>query len=104
MHDTNGLVISWDTVTDDTCAWNPVNYSVTVVRESDGMVFATLYDVNENRTEVMKMLEPNQKYNVSVSARITTLSNGSTCEGEPATVVCSTSDSSPPGIYYLLYA
>ena len=104
MHNTNGLVISWDAVTDDSCARNPVKYSVTVVRESDGMVFATLHDVNENRTEIMRTLEPNQKYNISVSARITTLSNGSTCEGELATVVCSTSDSSPPGIYYLLYA
>ena len=97
MHDTNGLVISWDAVTDDSCAGSPVNYAVTVVRESDGMVFATLHDINENRTEIMKKVEPNQKYSVSVSARITTLTNGSTCEGELSTIVCSTSDSSPPG-------
>ena len=54
MNTPNGLVITWNDVTDTSCAGSPVTYNVTVVRQSDGMVIDSLTNLNGNGTETNK--------------------------------------------------
>ena len=83
MNTLNGLVITWNAVTDTSCAGSPITYNVTVVRQSDGMVIDSLADLDGNGTETNKT-EPNIDYRVSISARTTI----ALCDGEAATVIC----------------
>ena len=96
----DGLLISWDAVTNHSCAQNFVYiaYDVIVVRISDGKIIGSLNDIEEDRTEIPEsMLEPSQNYSINVNAKIV----NQICENEAATIVCSTSDTlSSTGMYY----
>ena len=95
----NGLLITWDAVSDISCAGSPINYSVTVmaVRDSDGMVFVLSHDIEENEIEITNILQPSQNHSISVRARTV---KGS-CVGVAATIVCETTNNLSPGIIQL---
>ena len=84
MNTTSGLLITWNAVTDTSCAESSVKYSVSVVRQSDGMVIASLTDLDDNETEIINMMRPSIDYNISITARTTIGS----CDGQPATIMC----------------
>ena len=86
MNTPNGLMITWNDVTDTSCAESPVTYNVTVVRQSDGMVIDSLTDLDNNETATNKT-KPNVDYRVFVRTRATIAS----CDGQPATVMCTKS-------------
>ena len=84
MNTPNGLMISWNAVTDTSCAESPVNYNVTIVRQSDGMVIHSLTDLDDNEIEILNKTKPSIDYSVSISARTTI----ALCDGEAASTVC----------------
>ena len=86
MNTPNGLLLSWDAVTDTSCAESPVKYNVTVVQHNDGTVITTLPDLDINGTEV-NITTPSIDYNVFISAKTSVAS----CDGQYATVLCNKS-------------
>ena len=87
MNTPNGLMITWNNVTDTSCAGSPVKYNVTVVRQNDGMVIDLLTDLDGNGIEILNKTSPSIDYRVSISAR-TTIAR---CDGEKASAICNTS-------------
>ena len=84
------MLITWDAVTDRSCAESPIKYNVTVVRQSDGMVIDSLPDIDDNETKIINMTTPDIDYNVSISARTTIVS----CNGQQETIICKRSAAS----------
>ena len=106
----NGLSVTWDLVT-SRCARRFITHNVTVVREADGTVIASMNDVKDNWIVVgTDSLEPNQNYSIVVSANIV---HGLACceTSEAAVIVCTTSDdlspstttTATPGFNYVRY-
>ena len=106
----NGLSVTWDVATSD-CAMSFITHNVTVVREADGTVIASMNDVKDNRIDIgTDSLEPSQNYSIRVSVNIVC---GSACRetSKVAAIVCTTSgDLSPrtastatPGFNYVRY-
>ena len=91
INDPNLLLITWDAVTDRSCAESPIKYNVTVVRQSDGMVIDSLSDIYESETKIINMTTPDIDYNVSISARTTIVS---CINGQQATIICKRSAAS----------
>ena len=83
MNTPNGLLVTWNAVTDTSCAESPVKYNVTVVEPNDGMVIASLA-LDDNGTEIIGISRPSIDYNISINAKTTIAS----CDGRPATVMC----------------
>jgi hypothetical protein len=83
MNTQNGLMITWNAVTDTSCAESPVKYNVTVVRQSDRMVIDSLPDLDGNGTEI-NGTNPSIDYSVFISARTTI----ALCDGEVASILC----------------
>ena len=84
MNTPNGLLITWNPVTDTSCAESPVAYNVTVIRQSDGVVIESMPEFVGNTTEVLNKTKPSIDYSVSIIARTTI----SLCDGETASTIC----------------
>ena len=81
----NGLIITWNAVTYASCAESPaVKYNVTVVQQEDGIVIASLTELNDNGTEVVNMTRFNVDYSVAITAIIAVAS----CDSESVTTMC----------------
>lgn len=93
MKTQNGLLITWSAVTDTSCAESPVNYNVTVVRRSDGMVIDSFTEFDGNGIEILNKTMPSVDYRVSVTARTAI----ALCDSELATTVCTKSADLPRG-------
>ena len=81
-----GLNVTWEPVTDNSCAMSDVNYLVTVIRRSDMITIISSMPVTETTAKLTNTLglQPNTRYIISVSAVTTTGS----CKGQQATVIC----------------
>ena len=93
------------------CAMSFITHNVTVVRETDGTVIASMNDVKDNRIVVgTDSLEPNQNYSIHVGANIVRgLAFRETSEA--AAIACTISDdlslstaaTVTPGFNYVRY-
>ena len=87
MEVSQGLLVTWDVVTDTSCAKSSIVYDITVVGEANRTIGnASMNDVMDTHVEIAdSSLEPNQTYTIYVRAR---LIQGICETREAAIVVC----------------
>ena len=98
-HTQNGLTAAWDSGSvGNSCAEDSLNYSVTVIDESNGMVvFLSLVSIEQNRLDIIGN-KSNQNYKISIQLQVSHCSN----ESEPMFSTCESLDDSKPSTYYTI--
>ena len=89
-----GLNVTWEAVTDTSCAMSDVNYSVTAIRESERITDIDSFLVSGTTVELTNTLglQPNTSYIIFVSSVII---NGGCMSQQQANVTCGTSPDLP---------